>query len=294
MSAGRPLKRKHANRVTADDFGGLSPCPYRSRQALRQQASTSSAEGSALLPTEVAREAGTQCSELATVTQRGPTVTSADPFVQTASPPSTAPDRAGAGWQSNDDIGHRREMIQNIMKLLKRQDTSMPPEWQSKLPLIVKQLEVVLYRSAQSFATYSDTSTLKERLRLVALESSHKFRNRRNMQANTQREEANFSGHRNTVEGDEFLEEGHPCKKKRKAEIPPKNNFLGRSTSSEETSLRRPMHCVICTSNEKTHIALPCMHLSYCESCVEEFRARGVTSCPLCNEMGVTFKKVYF
>jgi Bromodomain/TAZ zinc finger/PHD-finger len=46
-----------------------------------------------------------------------------------------------------------------------------------KLPQMAKQLEVSLYRDAQSFSAYMDMSTLKQRLQQIAVEVSRKTRN---------------------------------------------------------------------------------------------------------------------
>jgi len=71
---------------------------------------------------------------------------------------------------------HRRIMISEIVKLLKQRDKNQTasPEWLRKLPQMVKQLEVSLYRSAPSFEAYSDISTLKNRLQQLAVEISEK------------------------------------------------------------------------------------------------------------------------
>lgn len=62
----------------------------------------------------------------------------------------------------------------NRVKLLKQKDKNASPEWLTKLPQMVKQLEVSLYRSAPSFEAYSDTSTLKARLQQLAMEIAKK------------------------------------------------------------------------------------------------------------------------
>jgi len=76
-------------------------------------------------------------------------------------------------WQSDKDMPHRREMIQQIVKMLKK-DKNGSPEWLSKLPQMAKQLEVSLYRNARSFDDYMDMSTLKQRLQMIAMEVSRK------------------------------------------------------------------------------------------------------------------------
>ena len=58
--------------------------------------------------------------------------------------------------------------------LLKQEDKNSSPEWLNKLPQMVKQLEVSLYRSAPSFEAYCDTSTLKHRLQVLAMEIARK------------------------------------------------------------------------------------------------------------------------
>jgi len=83
-------------------------------------------------------------------------------------------------WQSDRDMHHRREMIQHIVKLLKQKDKNASPEWLTKLPQMVKQLEVSLYRSAPSFAAYADTSTLKHRLQQLAMEIARKTQQAKN------------------------------------------------------------------------------------------------------------------
>ncbi|KAL7543116.1 hypothetical protein ACHAXR_012415 [Thalassiosira sp. AJA248-18] len=84
------------------------------------------------------------------------------------------PSGLNGDWQSDNDMHHRREMIQHIVKLLKQKDKNASPEWLTKLPQMVKQLEVSLYRSAPSFEAYSDTSTLKTRLQQLAMEIAKK------------------------------------------------------------------------------------------------------------------------
>jgi len=60
------------------------------------------------------------------------------------------------------------------VKLLKQKDKNASPEWLTKLPQMVKQLEVSLYRSAPSFEAYADTNTLKSRLQQLAMEIAKK------------------------------------------------------------------------------------------------------------------------
>jgi hypothetical protein len=52
--------------------------------------------------------------------------------------------------------------------------------------------------------------------------------------------------------------------------------------------------CVVCMKGERTHIAMPCMHYSFCEDCVESMQCRGVANCPVCKARRVSFTKVFF
>jgi hypothetical protein len=71
------------------------------------------------------------------------------------------------------------------------------------------------------------------------------------------------------------------------------------ATSGEETTFTvsttaSHQPCAICEHGERTHIAMPCMHYSFCEECVEAMQARGVQVCPICNAARVSFTKVFF
>lgn len=55
-----------------------------------------------------------------------------------------------------------------------KKDKNGSPEWVSKLPQMAKQLEVSLYRNARSFEDYTNMSTLKQRLQMIAMEVSRK------------------------------------------------------------------------------------------------------------------------
>jgi len=85
-----------------------------------------------------------------------------------------SPSHSNSNWQSDNDMKHRKEMIQRIVELLKKREGAASPEWLQKLPQMVKQLEVALYRSASSFEEYFDKTTLKQRLQALAKEISSK------------------------------------------------------------------------------------------------------------------------
>jgi hypothetical protein len=52
--------------------------------------------------------------------------------------------------------------------------------------------------------------------------------------------------------------------------------------------------CVICKSEERTHLASPCMHFSFCEHCVKKLKQNGKMRCSVCNEVVSTFSRVFF
>lgn len=53
----------------------------------------------------------------------------------------------------------------------------------------------------------------------------------------------------------------------------------GASNSSTDNEA---MMCVICLSEPKRYIALPCRHLLFCSSCVEAFARQSKKECPIC------------
>lgn len=62
-------------------------------------------------------------------------------------------------------------------------------------------------------------------------------------------------------------------------------------TSASSSSLLPP--CVVCQRAERTHIATPCMHFSFCASCaIRMGDQQGPCHCPVCNEPHVTFAAV--
>ena len=71
-------------------------------------------------------------------------------------------------WQSPLDYPHRRELINNIIRLFQQRRPNIAKEWQKKLPDFVRRLESALYQSAHSLQEYLDVSTLEQRLQSVA------------------------------------------------------------------------------------------------------------------------------
>jgi len=51
--------------------------------------------------------------------------------------------------------------------------------------------------------------------------------------------------------------------------------------------------CAVCEVGKRTHIAMPCMHYSFCEECVEALQDRRVTQCPICRANNVVFTKIF-
>jgi len=64
-------------------------------------------------------------------------------------------------------------------------------------------------------------------------------------------------------------------------------------TYSKKTS-DIPALCIVCMEGERSHLAVPCMHFSFCEFCVQDMERRKVTRCPVCNEINIKFSKVFF
>jgi len=52
--------------------------------------------------------------------------------------------------------------------------------------------------------------------------------------------------------------------------------------------------CVVCEKRKRTHLALPCMHFSYCENCVAILEKKDAKCCTVCNERNITFSEVRF
>ena len=74
---------------------------------------------------------------------------------------------------------------------LLRKDKQGDTESTEKLPQMAKQLEVSLYREAQSFEAYMDMSTLKLRLQQIAVEVSRKTRNQGDPSSDNRRQHYN-------------------------------------------------------------------------------------------------------
>ena len=50
--------------------------------------------------------------------------------------------------------------------------------------------------------------------------------------------------------------------------------------------------CIVCSSRERTHIAVPCMHFSFCEPCAKILR-KNQWACPVCGTPHTTYNQVF-
>jgi hypothetical protein len=66
-----------------------------------------------------------------------------------------------------------------------------------------------------------------------------------------------------------------------------------RSSIKSPTSASQLLPCVICKSAERTHVATPCMHLSYCTDCAHEMKKSAKTVCLVCQKDNISFARVY-
>ena len=77
-------------------------------------------------------------------------------------------------WHRDYHFPYREQMVQTMVQLIRElhNDQTGPPasNWEEKLPLMVEQLELVLYCSAPTFEAYIDEQTIKSRLQNVAFE----------------------------------------------------------------------------------------------------------------------------
>lgn len=80
-----------------------------------------------------------------------------------------------ATWRSDRDMNKRREMISFITNCLLQNPSGPEGNRKKGLPQMVQQLEVNLYLMAPSLEAYTDTSTIKERLQLLAIDIAKKL-----------------------------------------------------------------------------------------------------------------------
>ncbi|GAB9464260.1 Histone acetyltransferase [Globisporangium polare] len=100
-------------------------------------------------------------------TNGGPT-----PAAQANGAPGGAPGGTPAGasratWHSPADQALRKEMLNQIMRVLRNQGSNAPPNWLQKLPEMAHRLEDECYRIAATREEYASTSTLQTRLKNI-------------------------------------------------------------------------------------------------------------------------------
>ena len=69
--------------------------------------------------------------------------------------------------------------------------------------------------------------------------------------------------------------------------------FSKPDSSIKPTSCQILSPCIICEAAERSHIAVPCMHFSFCGKCVEKMYVAPSPVCPVCCTADVVFTRVY-
>jgi len=64
-------------------------------------------------------------------------------------------------------------------------------------------------------------------------------------------------------------------------------------TPEASAPITQDFSCVLCKSGERTHLAVPCMHFSFCGECVNRLE-QGSMRCTVCNEETTKFSKVFY
>jgi len=92
---------------------------------------------------------------------------------------------------------------------------------------------------------------------------------------------------------------------KRQAPLEGKGSFgFETNPPDEDSSAQSPfpiapppqqnLSCVICKKEERTHLAVPCMHFSFCGKCVDERKESAEMKCTVCNRSVTSFSKVFY
>lgn len=77
-------------------------------------------------------------------------------------------------------------------------------------------------------------------------------------------------------------------------------DFSDEETETPQASVptKHDFSCVICHQNERTHLSIPCMHFSYCGSCVNEIEIKECPTvtirCAVCEEEVTKYSKVFY
>jgi len=72
-------------------------------------------------------------------------------------------------WHGPEHNPLRNNMVDNIIALLKTRRPNATEDWHEKLPHMAKRLEDALYHQASTFEDYSDSESLKDRLKQLAV-----------------------------------------------------------------------------------------------------------------------------
>jgi hypothetical protein len=70
-------------------------------------------------------------------------------------------------------------------------------------------------------------------------------------------------------------------------------------TPESSSPITQDFSCVLCKSGERTHLAVPCMHFSFCGECVNKLEQKqhtisGSIRCTVCNEETTKFSRVFY
>ena len=69
-------------------------------------------------------------------------------------------------------------------------------------------------------------------------------------------------------------------------------------TPEASAPITHDFSCVLCKSGERTHLAVPCMHFSFCGECVSKLEQQqhvsGAMRCTVCNQETTKFSKVFY
>lgn len=87
-------------------------------------------------------------------------------------------------WHRDDDYISRVNLTKQIMELLHERKQNPTREWMDQLPHKAQRFEEQLYQSANSLEGYLDSSTLKNRLRNIAIAIARTFKRNARMQPN--------------------------------------------------------------------------------------------------------------
>lgn len=77
------------------------------------------------------------------------------------------------------------------------------------------------------------------------------------------------------------------------ANCPDEDSSAQTPDASSPPSLKHNFYCVVCKEKERTHLASPCMHFSYCKHCADILE-KNDKRCRVCNAIADSFSKVLY